>query len=284
MKKEVKINKIIFVLEILLFIIIIILNTILYSKIKNNSKVAETASTEVESSDTKNSTNIDSNTEKNNTSNEQTETSGNPTTSYINEELVKNSKLTDWNLILVNKNNYIPEGFTVQTENIEISHQVDARIVGNLQQMLSDARKEGLDPVICSSFRTQEKQEYLYNSKVREYRKYGYSEEDSKNLASYWVAIPGTGEHQTGLAVDIVSEDYQILDEKQEETAEQKWLIENSYKYGFTLRYPTEKKEITMINYEPWHYRYVGVENATFMKENGMCLEEFIDYLKQNES
>ena len=73
------------------------------------------------------------------------------------------------------------------------------------------------------------------------------------------------------------------MDEKQEETEVQKWLIENSYKYGFVLRYPTNKKDITMINYEPWHYRYVGVENATYMKENDMCLEEFIDYLKQFE-
>ena len=284
MKKEVKINKIMFILEILLFIIIIILNTVLYSKMKNNSKLAETVSTVASNSIAENSDNINSNAEENNTLNEQPEINENTTTPYIDEELIKISKLTDWNLILVNKNNYIPEGFTVETENIEISHQVDARILGSLQQMLNDARKEGLNPIICSSYRTQEKQEYLYNAKVKEYKKYGYSSEEAKNLASYWVAIPGTGEHQTGLAVDIVSKDYQILDEKQEETAEQKWLIENSYKYGFTLRYPTEKKETTMINYEPWHYRYVGVENATFMKENGMCLEEFIDYLKQKEN
>ena len=149
--------------------------------------------------------------------------------------------------------------------------------------MLADARKEGLSPLICSSYRTNAKQQKLYNNKVREYERWGCGSEEAEELASYWVAIPGTGEHETGMAVDIVSSDYQILDEKQEQTEVQKWLIENSYKYGFALRYPTDKKDITMINYEPWHYRYVGVDNATYMKEHDMCLEEYIEYLKQFE-
>ena len=193
------------------------------------------------------------------------------------------SNISDWELLLVNKNYKIPEGYSVELEEVEKTHKVDKRITESLKQMLSDARKEGLSPIICSSYRTNAKQQKLYNNKVTQYKKWGYSSEESKELASYWVAIPGTGEHETGLAVDIVSKNYQILDEKQEETAEQKWLIENSYKYGFVLRYPTNKKDITMINYEPWHYRYVGIDNATYMKEHDMCLEEYIDYLKQFE-
>ena len=193
------------------------------------------------------------------------------------------SNISDWELLLVNKNHKIPEGYSVELEEVEKTHKVDKRITESLKQMLSDARKEGLSPIICSSYRTNAKQQKLYNNKVTQYKKWGYSSEEAKELASYWVAIPGTGEHETGLAVDIVSKNYQILDEKQEETAEQKWLIENSYKYGFVLRYPTNKKDITMINYEPWHYRYVGIDNATYMKEHDMCLEEYIDYLKQFE-
>lgn len=100
--------------------------------------------------------------------------------------------------------------------------------------------------------------------------------------ASYWVTLPKTSEHEIGLAVDIVSANYQILNEKQETTAVQKWLMEHCIDYGFVLRYPTDKKEITKINYEPWHYRYVGIENAKFMKENDFCLEEFIEYLKKD--
>ncbi len=193
------------------------------------------------------------------------------------------SSTSDWELLLVNKNHKVPESYSMELEEIETTHKVDKRIAEALNQMLNDARNEGLSPIICSSYRTNAKQKQLYNNKAKEYKRLGYSNDEAEKLASYWVAVPGTGEHETGLAVDIVSESYQILDEKQEETEVQKWLMENSYKYGFTLRYPTDKKEITMINYEPWHYRYVGIENATYMKEHDMCLEEYIDYLKQFE-
>ena len=193
------------------------------------------------------------------------------------------SHTSDWELLLVNKKHEVPEGYILELEEVESGHQVDKRIAKSLEQMLFDARKEGLSPIICSSYRTNAKQQKLYNNKVREYKRWGCSSEEAEELASYWVAIPGTGEHETGLAVDIVSRDYQILDEKQEQTDVQKWLIDNSYKYGFALRYPTDKKDITMINYEPWHYRYVGVDNATYMKEHDMCLEEYIEYLKQLE-
>ncbi len=204
----------------------------------------------------------------------------------INKEENKkdiDSNTSDWELLLVNKNHKVPDGYSVELEEVESTHKVDKRMADSLEQMLTDARKEGLSPIICSSYRTNAKQQKLYNNKVTEYRRWGYGSEEAKELASYWVAIPGTGEHETGLAVDIVSKEYQILDEKQEQTDVQKWLIENSYKYGFILRYPTDKKDITMINYEPWHYRYVGIDNATYMKEHDMCLEEYIDYLKQFE-
>ena len=193
------------------------------------------------------------------------------------------SNTFDWELLLVNKKHKIPENYSMELEELELTHRADKRIVEPLKQMLADARKEGLSPIICSSYRTNDKQKQLYNSKTMEYRREGYSLEDAEEMASYWVAIPGTGEHETGLAVDIVSENYQMLDEGQEKTQEQKWLIDNSYKYGFALRYPTDKKEITMINYEPWHYRYVGIENATYIKEHNICLEEYIDYLKDFE-
>lgn len=198
----------------------------------------------------------------------------------IKEEKEIDSKTSDWNLILVNKKNNVPEDYNVNLSEIEYGYLVDSRIEQDLRNMLSDARKQGLNPMICSAYRTQKKQEELYKAKTNEYIWDGYDEEKAKDLASYWVAIPGTGEHQTGLAVDIVSHDYQILDERQEQTEVQQWLIENSYKYGFVLRYPTEKKDLTMINYEPWHYRYVGKENAKFMREKNWCLEEFIEYLK----
>lgn len=194
-----------------------------------------------------------------------------------------NSKTTDWNLILINKENPIPENYQVELQNIEYSHKVDSRIADSLSQMLQDARKQGLQPYICSSYRSLNTQTTLYNRKVNQYKRQGYTSEDAKIEASYWVTLPRTSEHEIGMAVDIVSRSYQVLDERQEETKVQKWLIENCTDYGFILRYPTDKKEITKINYEPWHYRYVGVENAKFMKEKNFCLEEFIAYLKDFE-
>lgn len=194
-----------------------------------------------------------------------------------------NSKTTDWNLILVNKKNKVPDNYKFELTEIERENQVDSRIQMAITQMLADARKEGLKPYICSSYRSYETQQRLYSKKVKQYQEMGYTKENAEKEASFWVAIPRTSEHEIGLALDIVSQDYQVLDKKQEETDVQKWLMEHCTDYGFILRYPTDKKEITMIQYEPWHYRYVGVENAKFMKEKDYCLEEYIEYLKQYE-
>lgn len=193
------------------------------------------------------------------------------------------SNITDWNLILVNKDNIIPENYEVETVKIEEKWEVDVRIKDSLEKMLEDARKEGLDPIICSAYRTSNYQKNLFNNKVNEYKRKGYSQVNAEEQASYWVTVPGTSEHEIGLAVDIVSKKYQILDKNQENTEVQKWLMEHCYEYGFILRYPTDKKDITKINYEPWHYRYVGVEDAMFIKEKGFCLEEYIEFLEEYE-
>lgn len=190
------------------------------------------------------------------------------------------SEITDWNLILVNKNNTVPDNYEFKREKIEEKFEIDSRVKNDLEKMLADARKAGLKPIICSAYRTNDYQETLYNKKVSDYLSYGYSKERAKKEASYWVTIPGTSEHEIGLAVDIVSEEYQKLDKKQENTKIQKWLMEHCYEYGFILRYPTEKKQLTKINYEPWHYRYVGEKDAIIIKEKGLCLEEYIDYLQ----
>lgn len=197
-------------------------------------------------------------------------TSSNEKKNVITVELNRTeneSKLAEWNLILVNKENKIPEDYQFQLQEIEPDHKVDSRIIEPLTQMLSDARKQRLKPFICSSYRTTTTQTTLFNQKLREYKNLGYGTQEAEEKASYWVTFPGTSEHEIGLAVDIVSTNYQILDQNQENTSLQKWLMEHCVEYGFILRYPTYKKEITKINYEPWHYRYVGVENAKFMKE-----------------
>lgn len=182
----------------------------------------------------------------------------------------------DWMLILANPWNKLPEGFTVELAEIAGGHKVDTRIVDDLNSMMNDLAKEGLSAFVCSSYRTNTKQTTLYNNEVSSYKNLGYSDEEAAIEAAKWVAIPGTSEHQTGLAVDIMSSHYMVLDEGQEDTAEQQWLMENSWKYGFILRYPSDKSEITGIYYEPWHYRYVGKDAAKEIYERGICFEEYL--------
>ena len=182
----------------------------------------------------------------------------------------------DWQLLLVNPWNEMPEDYEVTLKALPDGQKVDERAYDDLNAMLEACRDAGLRPKICSSYRTQAKQTYLYNNKITRLRNAGYSKAAAQNEAGRWVARPGTSEHQLGLALDIVSSSYQALTKKQEKTAEQKWLMEHCWEYGFILRYPNEKSEITGIGYEPWHYRYVGRDVALDIRDSGLCLEEYL--------
>ncbi len=183
----------------------------------------------------------------------------------------------EWNLILVNPWHEIPEDYEVELTELKNGQAVDSRCYPELQQMMDDCRADGLNPVICASYRTMEKQQALFNDKKRRVIREGCPASSADEEAAKTVARPGTSEHQLGLALDIVDLDYQQLDTRQEETPVQKWLMENSWKYGFILRYPTDKSNITGIIYEPWHYRYVGKEAAKVIHEKGICLEEYLE-------
>lgn len=193
-----------------------------------------------------------------------------------NQNKSANSVVKDELLTLVNFENTIPKDWKVDLVQLNNGQSVDRRIYDDLIAMLQAAKSEGLNPLICSSYRTNEKQEQLYQNKVSEYLSQGYSKVEASDKAAFWVAKPGTSEHQLGLAVDIVSTKNQRLDRSQENTVEQQWLIQNSWKYGFVLRYPTNKNSITGVGYEPWHYRYVGKEHAKKINELGVCLEEYV--------
>lgn len=156
-----------------------------------------------------------------------------------------------WNLILVNPWNKLPDDFSVKLTTLKNGHAIDERAYPDLQAMMDAARAAGLSPIICSSYRTNEKQQILFSNQVRKCLARGYSQEDAESEAGKSIALPGTSEHQTGLAVDIVALSYQILDQEQENTPEQKWLMGNAHKYGFILRYPSNKSEVTGIKYEP---------------------------------
>ena len=182
-------------------------------------------------------------------------------------------------LLLVNAKNKLPENYQAEPVPLltEYEQSVDIHCYNLAKQMLEDCREAGNPAVVCSSYRSHEKQVQLFEEEVQKYISQGYSKSKAKKKAGRAVAVPGTSEHELGLALDIVDKYYQLLDEGQEKTATQQWLMQNSYKYGFILRYPTDKTKITGIIYEPWHYRYVGKEAAKYIYEHKICLEEYLE-------
>ena len=194
-----------------------------------------------------------------------------------NNEIINDELLT-----LVNYKNKVPDNWQVNLVALNDQQSVDQRAYQALQEMLDDAKKEEMKIIVCSSYRTYDKQKQLFINKIGEYLKKGYSYNEAQEAASMWVAKPNTSEHQLGLAVDLVSYDNQRLDKSQEKTKEQRWLMENCHRYGFILRYPSDKSSITGINYEPWHYRYVGKAHAKKITRQGICLEEYLDNLKNS--
>ncbi len=186
-------------------------------------------------------------------------------------------------LILVNPWNNVPENYTVPLGEVE-GYLVDRRAQRALSDMLEDCRAQGYLPIICSAFRTQEYQEMLYRNKILRLLDEGVSRQDAPEVAAQSVALPGTSEHQLGLAVDIISETYTNLDRFQERTEVQQWLMNNCWRYGFILRYPNGTSETTGIIYEPWHYRYVGSVTAKAVHDSGLVFEEYLKTLEDNTS
>lgn len=176
-----------------------------------------------------------------------------------------------WNLILVNGEYKIPKDWKVELTELSNGQSVDSRIYPDLQQMFDDMRAQGVYPVVASGYRTAKKQQELMDEKVNSFLAQGYSKSEAKSEAKKWVADVGYSEHQTGLAVDINADG--VNSSGQQVYA---WLADNALKYGFILRYPEDKTEITKTDYEPWHYRYVGAESAAKIYESGLCLEEYI--------
>ena len=153
----------------------------------------------------------------------------------------------EWNLILVDRKHYIPNNYQVELTELSNGKKVDSRIYPELQQKIMD-------------------------EKINEYEKQGYSAKEAKKRAEKYVAIPDTSEHQLGLSVDINADTDKCSSEKVYQ-----WLDENAYKYGFVKRYPEDKTDITGISNEPWHYRYVGTTVAKIMKEENLCLKEYLE-------
>lgn len=185
-------------------------------------------------------------------------------------------------IILVNPWHEIPEDYTVKLKSIGFDHQIADIAYEAYQEMVNACWAAGVDPAICSSYRTVEYQTKLFQKKVNFYLEQNYSQEEAEALAGTVVARPGTSEHHLGLALDIVHNGYWHLDEKQATTRTQKWLMENSWRYGWILRYPDGTSDSTGIIYEPWHYRFVGKEVAADIYASGLCLEDYLEMLTNN--
>ena len=185
-------------------------------------------------------------------------------------------------LTLVNPWNELPEDWQVDLVTLSNGLQIDRRCYDALQEMMDACREAGYEPLICSAYRTQETQQNLFNNKVAKLEAGGKSHDEAVQEAGTVVAVPGTSEHQLGLAVDVVDVNNQNLTEEQEKTPTQKWLMANSWRYGFIHRYPNSKSDITGIIYEPWHYRYVGKAAAQDIFNRDITLEEYVGKTNQS--
>ena len=198
---------------------------------------------------------------------------------FQNKDFSDWNKNCDWNLILLNDKNKIPNGtFPDLADYKDVKgkkyFKVNAGILACLDEMIKFAKKDNIDLWVSSCYRDIDYQTFLYNKKIKFYLDKGNNRSVAENLAKKVVAEPGTSEHNLGLAVDFndVRDDFYLTDAY-------KWLIKHSDEYGFILRYGKDKKEITNKIYEPWHFRYVGKDHAKKMKSMSICLEEYIDLL-----
>ena len=180
-------------------------------------------------------------------------------------------------MVLVNPWNRVDDaGFCPRLAKLPNGLQVDRGCLKPLEKMLEDCRQIGLQPVVCSAYRSRETQQTLFDEKVQELMALKIPREEAESQTLKTLALPGTSEHELGLAVDIVDLDYQKLDSEQANTPVQRWLMENAWRYGFILRYPDGAEEITGYKYEPWHYRYVGDAAAEQIHLLDITLEEYL--------
>ena len=189
-----------------------------------------------------------------------------------------------WRIILVNPWNTVPEDYDptlveipsgLATQGVLVSQECYDALIAMLEACNADTPRA----VVVSGHRTHAYQEKLYKNKVSRVQAEGYSYEEALVEAAKVVAIPGTSEHQLGLAVDIVDSRSYSLTDYQATLPAQKWLMEHCWEFGFILRYPDDKTNVTGIIYEPWHYRYVGLELAKELYDAGLTLEEYIQGL-----
>ena len=192
----------------------------------------------------------------------------------------ENGALNEWRLKLVNNDNSVDKSYVPELEEYSDGIMFDKRAIGYLKNMINAMHKDNITGIwVQSAYRSYEKQEELFNRKVTSYKNQGKGQAEAERLAQMVVQRPEMSEHNLALAAD-----FNTVTNEFENTKAFEWLQKNASDYGFILRYPKDKQDITKITYESWHWRYVGETHAKVMKEKGYCLEEYIDYLKGAEA
>ncbi len=286
MKKKLKIRKIL--CTICVFLVFMISNSFIYSQLKISADVATVKMTDEELLDAELTDHADAQPEEIFTLDDVMEYDSSEVNEdeNVDEDVDEDERIdisafdkNDWKIMLINKQHPIPEDYEFTLATIKGSMKCDERIIPELQQMMQAAQKDGVTLVIRSPYRDYERQIYLFNRKVKAYMKKKMSYLESYRTTAQDVTIPGASEHQVGLALDITSDTYTTLTQGFADTEAGKWLAQHSYEYGFILRYPDGKEDITGISFEPWHFRYVGKTAAKYMYDNDLTLEEFTTQL-----
>lgn len=197
--------------------------------------------------------------------------------------LPEDASQEDWNLILVNPFQALPDDFDIELVEVDNEQRIDSRIVEAWTNWKEAALQEGHRLFFASGHRDVSRQASNFNRTTQEYMDEGLTEEEAIEKSKEYLTEPGHSEHHTGLALDIVDEEWivsgQGLEPEYDEEDSQKWLVSSMSDFGFILRYPKGKEKITGINYESWHFRYVGIENAKYIEENDLTLEEYVELL-----
>ena len=278
-KKEIRRNRIIFAILCLALLALIVFGMVKLVGLFTKDKDSSSGATSISSS-TNISSSVDSTSEPA-SSPESGSASTSDAASATGTAATTGGGGADWLLTLVNNNVKLPDGWE-ETLEIKVADTSTGKELATVAadafiNMKNAAAAEGIDLMLCSGYRSVEYQQSLFDAEKQKWLDKGNSEEEAYNQAKTVVAVPGYSEHNSGLAADIVTPKHQNLDEAFGKTDAAKWLFEHAPEYGFILRYPENKQAITGIIYEPWHYRYVGVENAKAITASGLCLEEYLD-------
>lgn len=193
-----------------------------------------------------------------------------------------------WAYFIINKETPLPDGYEPQIERVQGDFSMDSRCAEYAREMIAAANSEGIELKVVSAYRSVQKQQENLEAYIERMKNEGHSAKEAEKIALSEIAEPGTSEHNAGLALDILTEDWweshDDVTADFENTKEFRWLSEHAHEYGFILRYPKGAEKITGYTYEPWHYRFVGVYYAGKIKESGLPLEYYYISIRERQA